>query len=151
MIPFLSLYIHPSISPMIALTLFAFFSVHLSLALHFYLASSPNCSPHLSLAISPSWLELSSLPPRRITTHPQFSLIELQSLRTSLLRFNLFWPEWGACTPSSYHYIRRTGRHHHCRRDGLDLECNHPNAPQQRASNRIRGYGNGVEGWLRFQ
>lgn len=129
----------------------------------FSLCLSLTCSFHfscscllISLPISP----LLSLPPdfrwvhclpKRHTTHPQFSLIELRSLRTSPLRFNLLWPEQGACAPSSYHYIRGTGRRRRSRRDRSDPERNHPNAPQQRASNRIWGYGNGVEGWLRFQ
>lgn len=55
--------------------------------------------------------------PKRLTTHWQFSLIELGSLKTSVLCFNFFWPEQGACTPSLYHYIRGMGQHHHGRRE----------------------------------
>lgn len=150
-----------------------FLSVYLSLSwpscisplCSFSLCLSLTCSFHFIflllclLSLSPISLLLSLPPdfrwvhrlPKRLTTHPHSSLIELRSIRTSPLRFNLFWPERRACTPSLYHYNRRTGRRHRGSRDESDPECNHPNAPQQRASNRIRGYGNGVEGWLRFQ
>lgn len=137
----------------------------LSLPTLFFLSFSHSLFPFLSrchLLLSPSPISpLLSLPPdfrwvhrlpKRPTTHPQLSLIELRSLRTLALRFNLFWPERRACTPSLYHYNGGAGRRHRGSRDVLDPERHRcPNAPQQRASNVLRGYGNGVEGWLRFQ
>lgn len=139
--------IHP-VSPLSSLSL-SFSNLHIFF--FFLFVCLPISLPHLPFTIFPFWLQMSSLPPKRLTTHPQFSLIELRSLRTSALRFNLFWPEQGACTPSLHCYIRGMGWRHHGQEDRLNPECNHHNAPQQRASTRIRGYGNGVEGWLRFQ
>ena len=100
-------------------------------------------SPFPSLPPDSRWVHCL---PRRLTTHTQFSLIELRSLRTSALRFNLFWPEWGACTPSSCHFIKGTGWFHHGRGDRSDPERNHPNAPQQRAEYQTR-YRVMVMGW----
>lgn len=134
----------PCLSPLCSLCL------SLTCSFHFFpapLSISP-ISPFLSLPPGSRWVHCL---PKRLTTHPQFSLIELQSLRTFALRFNLFWPELGVWTPSLYRYIISMGRRYHGRRDKSDPEHNHPNTPQQRASNRIQGYGNGVDGWLRFQ
>lgn len=150
--PSLFVCISVSVSLMIT-TQTTLFSFSLSLSLlrfHFFPSPYlPPLSPFL-LSLPPDFRWVHCLP-ERLTTHPQFSLIELRSLRTSALRFNLFWPERGACTPSLYHYIRGMVRRHRGGRGGRsDPERNHPNAPQHRASNRIQGYGNGVKGWLRF-
>lgn len=126
---------------------------HSSASHHFIIALSNSLLPvplssYLSLLTSDQFI---ASPRDSTLSHPQFSVIELRGLRTLVLRFNLLWPEQWACMPSLYGYIRGMGWHHHGNRDWSDPERNHPNAPQQRASNRIRGYGNDVEGWLRFQ
>ena len=94
-------------------------SVCLSLPCSFHFFPSPylpSLSP-LLLSLPPDFRWVHCLP-ERLTTHRQFSLIELRSLRTSALRFNLFWPERGACTPSLYHYIRGMVRRHRGGRGG---------------------------------
>lgn len=98
-----SLWCSFSLSPLCSISIFLLLCPFFHDLLYLYLFL-----PSLLFTISPLWHQVSSLPPREIY-HPDLSVIELRTLRTSALRFNLFWPEQGACAPSSYHYIRENG------------------------------------------